>query len=406
MQTRPTFPSLHDPKEHYPGETYISRRRTQYDFNFLAPSAECVALAEYSFAVGCERGGQIVHVETWSPSRRDGILTCPNGNRSMFHHATHLTFSWVNNPLIDNVGNPTWKPGAVIEPKLSNGHTPTLADSPIGSYMEKSVLEELARPVTSNFADRRDHYRHFHVGCEQWGTARLVPRPDFIIDNYPLDAVYVALPPVEWLDRVLAVEDTESSPDVLAFCDELGILTPAQSEYLEAALAEVTELRREHPDADDDHPMFWTPFVSAEKLAEAKRHYARRLAAEEASRRAERRKTGRRVLGRKVLENLDPWSFPGDERASQLRDGVPPSDSPRRRPPDRLGRLDYDAEAVQDFVGPRGWINRRREISKQFCRRHRSDLNSWRNGRNFGQTFPYGTVRQRIHANVIVRDGP
>ncbi len=403
----PTMPSIHNPKANFPGESYRSERHTLYDYNFLTPTPEALEAAAFAFAAACEEARQIVHVETWYPSLRRGLMSCPQGNRSVFHQRLHMRFARLHNRRIDNYGNALWKPGEVIDPPVSDGHSPTLRAATTPSpTIEPELLQQLLGPVSAGFADNRAHYGGFGVDHRDWGTARLIRRPDFASKRHPADAVLLSLPTLDWLDQVLAVEDTESSPALLALCGERGSLTPAQARYLDDAIAEVTELRRQRPDLPDDHPMFWSPFISSEKLNEARNHYARLLADAEARLRARRRKSGPRVLGTARLANIDPWSFRGQERTAQLEYGVCEPAAPRTSPPDRPTREESDGREPPKFVGPSHWVKRMLEAAKNFVARHRESLNAWRNGQDYAVSFPYGTIRQRLHANAVIRGGP
>ncbi len=407
MSPHPTFDALNDVKDHYRGETYLSGRHTPYDFNFLRPTDESVSIAEYAFALGCEKGRQVVHVETWFPSFRRGLLSCPSGDRCVFHHWVHLTFSKLNNPLIGNVGHPTWKPDELIEPKLSDGFAPRLRTASTPSpFIETTLLEELSSPASDHFADNRSDYAGFTVGVDDWGTARLVHRPAFAPEGYPPDAVMLALPTLDWLDRLLAIEDTESSPELLDFCRTVGTLTPAQYEYLQHEVEQIIARRRLYPELPDHHPIFWRGLISPAKLAEAKAHYSAKLADTERRLRAKRRKSGPRVLGKRRLQNLDPWSHRGQERAPHAPYGVPPGGAPRPRPPERPEKGPSREDPPPRFIGPAKWVETMRSVGREFRRRHRRALNAWRNGRNFEISFPYGTVRARLQCNVVVRDGP
>ncbi len=406
MQT-PSMPSTTSPKKHPPGQTYVSDRETQYRYNFLAPSPEQVEIAEYSFACACEFAGQIVHAETWLPTRRTGVLTCPDGNRSYFHQRCHQLFSFLNNPRIENVGNVTWKPDAVVDVPLCDGPPRLRGSADPSGHVEPTLLDVMLLPVTEEYADNRAHYPGFCVDHRHWGSAVLVRRPESVEQNgRPDSAVYIALPTVDWLDRVLAVDDTDSPAPLVAHCRDLGTLTPAQYHYLQRQVARVTTLRKQHPELPDDHPMFWEPFISPGKLAEARAHYRTRLRDAERLLRNQRRKAGRRVLGKDLLQNLDPWSFPGDEHRAQMTNGVPPENTASRRRPPLPDPCEERRFWRGQVLGPPEWVAFMVWDAERFEERHRRDLNRWRNGRDFAVEFPYGTIRARLHANVQIRGGP
>ncbi len=403
----PTMPSTTEPECHFPGETYVSERNTHYDYNFLTPTPMALRIAEYALAAACEEARQVLHVETWFPSMRRGIATCPNGNRSVFHHRLHMRFSALYNPHLDNVGNVIWKPDEVIDPVVSDGESPTLRDARTPSpHLEARVLAEILGPVTAQFADNRADYGGLCRDHRHWGTAELIERPPQAPKGYRENAVLLCLPTIDWLDRVLAVEDHESSPELLAHCRERGALTPAQARYLDRAVATVIDLRRQYPEAADDDPMFWAPFISAAKLREAKEHYEGLTQAGERRLRFARRKNGPSVLGKDRLRNIDPWSFRGQERTAQLMDGVVTPAAPRTRPSERPTKAESDGRRSLKFIGPARWVARMLETARTFVRNHRNDLNAWRNGRDFAVSFPYGTVRQRLHSKAVIRDGP
>ncbi len=401
----PTQESSTDAKKHPPGQQYRSHRVAQFGYNFLAPHDEQVQLAEYAFILGCERARQIVCAETWLPYRRAGLLIDPNGNRSCFHQATHQVFSALQNPRLDNTGNVLWQPDKVLEAAITDGPLDRLP--PQSEYVEPELLRTLLEPIVEEYADNLADYAGFSINHRHWGSCRLVGRPSFVEQpGRPAQVAAVILPPLRWLDRVLAIEDATSPPETLAHCRDLCTLTPAQYEYLDAQVEAVTALRKQHPEAADDDPMFWSPFISAESLAEARDHYDRELRTAERDLRNARRKSGRRVLGKAVLRNLDPWSFPGDERSAQLVDGVPEPNGPKRRRRKPVEREDLVDPCPEKYVGPPGWVAFMVEDARKFRRNNRRDLNRWRNARDFAVSFPYGTVRQRLHSNVLVRGVP
>ena len=314
------------PKQHLPGETHRSIRRTIEGTYYLAPNPQCVRTLRYTYARAVERSGVIPHCEMTMSNHRQGLVTDPRGSRAEFHKEHRGVFAQQYNKLLVRNGA-QWDCSGTSEAVVLDGtrreserferfefphHESEEAKTEhliiwIAldlSDFERCIVYDLTNPMVANLSQHLHSYPGFYIGPEHWGKWIVIERPGYFPNGFAKYVAFMALPPVDWWDNVKVVDSgdgrTVVAPETLAKFEERRELAKASQK-------------------GGLDPQAYELFISTENLVAAKALYTAHIKAAEAHFTAKRQKAGKRVFGRRRLIRQDPFHRPERRKRTRLR---------------------------------------------------------------------------------------
>ena len=377
------------PDQDLPGQLVHTIRRTVDGIFYLSPRPNCVRGLAYTYGLGVEASGIMPHVELTMSNHRHGVFTCLTGLRSEFHQRHHGVFAQQYNGRLGRSGymwdhrGPT-KPVLLCEPgeeqkfAFAAGESKKERDLWFSRWdeqgldtVERTIVYCLLNPVSANLVQEVRSFPGFKITPSDWGKWSVNARPSWFERDYPDVTAFMALPPPQWWDNAEFVPTGDSrfvvSPETLAKFE-------ARREWA----------KRNNPtgEARFDAAAFEL-FISRERLAEAIAHYEGLVELFEAQFLQERLAAGKRVLGRGALRKQDPFFAPAGP-------------NPIRR----------NSRYKPRFIGSAAAVQKAHTAYRNFCSNYWTATTLLKTTRNFNITFPAGTVRMALVANVCCRGAP
>ena len=374
-------------KQHLPGQSFHSIRRTAHGIYHLSPTPQCRAALPYTYGIGVEHSGVMPHVEVTMSNHREGVLTCLTGRRSKFHEKHHGIFAGQYNGLAGRVGyfwdhrgptEPVLLPGIGEGISFARGESEEEQQRWVSRWdalgldcMERSILYDLMNPVSANLVQHFRSFPGFKIGPQDWGKWSVNERPGWFHRGYPDRSAFMALPPPRWWDRAETVD-----------CGDTRIVVVPEVLRLFEERRRWAKQKRPRGARRFD-PQAFELFISTENLERAKTHYLELMHILEEQFREERARAGRRVVGAKRLRQQDPTLRPsgpdivrGNSRYKPLFTGS-------------------EKAVKRAHAAHRMWQKNYGVARRRFAAR-----------RDFDVVFPAGTVRMAEVARVRCRGEP
>ena len=374
------------PKQHLPGQSVHSIRRTVEGIFYLSPTPDCLRALPYTYGIGAEESGLIPHVEVTMSNHRQGTFTCLTGRRSLFHERHHGIFARQYNGRLGRSGY-MWDHRGPTEPillpdverKFPFAHAEEEEDrerwlsrwDALGlDTIDRTILYDLMNPVAANLVQHLRSFPGFTVAPWDWGKWNVNRRPDWFNRGYPELSAFMALPPPRWWDQAELID-----------CGDCRIVVVP--ELLDAFEERRSWAKLERPRGSQRFdPAAFELFISTDKLQDARAHYMELMDILEDQFRAERVRAGRRVTGPKKLKNQNPFDRPAKDIV--------------------LGTSGYSPR----FTGSKKALERAHAAYRVFEENYKIARRKFRTKRDFNIVFPAGTVKMVQMAGVRCRGTP
>ena len=374
------------PKQHLPGQSVHSIRRTVDGIFYLSPQPDCLRALAYTYGLGVEASGVMPHVEVTMSNHRQGTFTCLTGWRALFHERHHGVFARRYNGRLGRSGymwdhrgptEPVLLPG--VEKKFPFAHAEgeerrqrwlSRWDALGLDTIDRTILYDLMNPVAANLVQHLRSFPGFTIAPWDWGKWSVNQRPAWFPIGYTELSAFMALPPPRWWDQAEFVD-----------CGDCRVVVVP--EILDAFEERRDWAKTERPMGSRRFdPAAFELFISTDGLNEARAHYLELMDILEEQFRVERARAGRRVVGPKRLKAQDPLRKPATDIV--------------------LGTSAYSPR----FTGSDGAVKRANAAYRVFYKNYTIARLHFRAKRDFTVEFPAGTVKLVQMAGVRCRGEP
>ena len=378
------------PKQHLPGQSVHSIRRTVEGIFYLSPTPDCLRALPYTYGIGVEQSGVMPHVEVTMSNHRQGTFTCLTGRRYKFHEQHHGVFARQYNGRLGRSGymwdhrGPTEPillpdtdkfedvefPFAHAEDKEREERWISRWDALGLDTIDRTILYDLMNPVAADLVQHLRSFPGFTIAPWDWGKWSVNSRPEWFNIGYPQLSAFMALPPPRWWDQAELVD-----------CGDCRIVVVP--ELLDAFEERRSWAKDERPwGSQRFDPAAFELFISTDQLRRARAHYLELMDILEEQFRKERARAGRRVVGPKRLKRQDPLKKPREDVV--------------------LGTSGYSPR----FTGPENAVKRAHAAYRVFEETYKVARRKFRATRDFDIVFPAGTIKMVQMAGVRCRGRP